>query len=168
MGWLRNIAILAIGLTAGMLLGRYGLMGSGAMKSQPGMRLNHFGVSARNLDESMDFYTRKLGFPVAYTVRDNEGKLTSYHLRIGRDTELELQAMNAERPPGITHVGLWVDDIDSTVAALRKQGVEVGDPFTGFTKAHVTNIVDPNGVRLELLEFPPESMQRRSMEGARP
>jgi len=163
MGWIRGLVIFAFGLMAGLLLKQ-----AGAIERHPGVTLNHFGVSARNMDESLDFYTRKLGFPVAYQVRDNQGNLTSYHIRIGRDTELELQPMKADRPPGVTHVGLWVDNIDATVAALRKQGVDVGDPFTGFTKARVTNIVDPNGVRLELLELPPESMQRKSMEAWRP
>jgi hypothetical protein len=28
----------------------------------------------------------------------------------------------------------------------------------------LTNMIEPNGVRLELLEYPPESLQRKAME----
>jgi hypothetical protein len=45
--------------------------------------------------------------------------------------------------------------------------VKVEDIRTGFTKAPLTNVIDPNGVRLELLEYPPESLQRKAIDGWR-
>jgi hypothetical protein len=32
------------------------------------------------------------------------------------------------------------------------------------TKAVLNNIVDPNGVRMELLELPPDSLHRQAMD----
>ena len=37
----------------------------------------------------------------------------------------------------------------------------------GNSKAPLTNITDPNGIRLELLEYPPESLQKKAMESYR-
>jgi hypothetical protein len=39
------------------------------------------------------------------------------------------------------------------------------DPRSGATKAVITNILDPDGVRLELLEYPPESLQGKAIDG---
>jgi hypothetical protein len=36
---------------------------------------------------------------------------------------------------GLTHVGMWTDDLKTTIAALRQQGTKVDDPRTGASKA---------------------------------
>jgi hypothetical protein len=50
--------------------------------------------------------------------------------------------------------------LNAAVAALRQRGVKVDDPRTGSTKTSITNVVDPNGIRLELLDFLPGSLPR--------
>jgi hypothetical protein len=47
-----------------------------------------------------------------------------------------------------------VDDIKSTVAKLRQRGIKVEDIRVGNSRSPLTNFVDPNGVRIELLEYP--------------
>jgi hypothetical protein len=47
---------------------------------------------------------------------------------------------------------------------LRQRGVKVDDPRTGATKAPLTSVIDPNGIRLELLDFAPDSLQRKAIE----
>ena len=47
---------------------------------------------------------------------------------------------------------------------LRQHGVTLDDPRIGSSKAPLTNVMDPNGVRLELLEFAPESLQRKAID----
>jgi hypothetical protein len=34
----------------------------------------------------------------------------------------------------------------------------------GMTKAPLTNVFDPNGIRLEMLEYPPDALVRKAME----
>jgi hypothetical protein len=65
---------------------------------------------------------------------------------------------------GLSHVGIWPMDLGATVTALRERGVKVDDPRTGSTKTSITNAIDPNGVRLELLDFLPGSLPRKAMD----
>jgi hypothetical protein len=42
--------------------------------------------------------------------------------------------------------------------------VKIENIHSGSTKAPLTNMFDPNGVRLELLTYPPESLQRKAID----
>ncbi|HEY6347232.1 MAG TPA: VOC family protein [Bryobacteraceae bacterium] len=133
-------------------------------KPAPGLRLNHVGIYAKDYDRSMNFYTKTVGLREAFTIRGNDGKPTLTYLQINRDTFLELAPASAERPAGLSHIGIWPEDLNATVAALRARGVTVADPRTGATKTTITNVTDPDGVRLELLDFLPDSLPRKAME----
>jgi hypothetical protein len=55
-------------------------------------------------------------------------------------------------------------DLGVAVAALRQRGVKIDDPRTGATKTSITNAIDPNGVRLEMLDFLPGSLPRQAID----
>lgn len=130
----------------------------------PGLRLNHVGIYVKDFDESMRFYTQTMGFHEAFTIKDSSGKPTLAYLQITRDTFLELGQATAERPAGLSHIGLWPLDQSATIASLREHGVTVADPRTGSTKTSITNVVDPNGVRLELVDFLAGSLPKKAMD----
>jgi catechol 2,3-dioxygenase-like lactoylglutathione lyase family enzyme len=148
-------------------------IGVGAFLMQPGraqtnqvsgLRLNHVGIYAKDFDESMRFYTQTMGFREAFTIKDPNGKPVLAYLQITRDTFLELAPATAERPAGLSHIGIWPEDLNATIAALRQRGVQVNDPRTGSTKTSITNVTDPNGVRLELVDFLPDSLPRKAID----
>src|SRR6266699_2168571 len=160
MRWIRGLAV----FVAGIFVGTFMTQPSAAPQEKvTGLRLNHFGIYTKDLNESMNFYTKTMGFREAFSIKDKEGKPTIDYLQINRDTFLELAPAGADRPVGFSHVGLWADDLKTTVAAIRQQGVKVEDIRTGSTKAPLTNVLDPNSLRLELLEYPPESLQRKAI-----
>src|SRR5579863_7526840 len=162
MRWLRGVVI----FMAGIVFGIFATQPSAAPQEKgSGLRLNHFGIYVKDFDESMNFYTKTMGFRVAFSLNDKEGKPNLAYLQINRDTFLELAPATAERPVGFSHAGLWADDLNKTVTVLRERGVKIDDPHSAATKAPLTNIIDPNGVRLELLEYPPESLQRKAIDG---
>jgi catechol 2,3-dioxygenase-like lactoylglutathione lyase family enzyme len=130
----------------------------------PGLRLNHVGIYAKDFDESMRFYTQTMGFKEAFTIRDQAGKPTLAYVQITKDTFLEIAPSTAERPVGLSHVGIWPENLTGAVAALRARGVKVDDPRTGATKTSITNVIDPNGVRLELLDFLAGSAPRAAID----
>jgi catechol 2,3-dioxygenase-like lactoylglutathione lyase family enzyme len=164
MRWMRGLAL----FMAGIALGIFTTQPSAAPQEKvTGLRLNHVGMYVKNIDESMNFYTKVMGFREAFSFKDKEGKPTLVYLQINRDTFLELAPANADRPVGLSHVGIWADDLETTVSALRQRGVKVEDPRVGLTNAPLTNVIDPNGVRLELLDFAPESLQWKAIEGWR-
>jgi catechol 2,3-dioxygenase-like lactoylglutathione lyase family enzyme len=148
-------------------------IGVGAFLMQPGraqtnqvsgLRLNHVGIYAKDFDESMRFYTQTMGFREAFTLKDPNGKPVLAYLQVTRDTFLELAPATAERPAGLSHIGIWPEDLNATIAALRQRGVQVNDPRTGSTKTSITNVIDPNGVRLELVDFLPDSLPRKAID----
>jgi catechol 2,3-dioxygenase-like lactoylglutathione lyase family enzyme len=150
---------------AGMVVGVFLMqLGAAQQVSNPGLRLNHVGIYVKDFDESMRFYTQVMGFKEAFTIKDKEGKPTLAYLQITRDTFLELAPANAQRPVGLSHIGIWPTDLKTAVSTLRERGVKVDDPRTGATLTSITNAIDPNGVRLELLDFLPGSLPRKAMD----
>jgi catechol 2,3-dioxygenase-like lactoylglutathione lyase family enzyme len=157
---MRALALFVAGVVAGIVLMQ-------PIRAQQekfnGGRLNHVGVFAKDYNESLNFYTKTMGFREVFSVKDNDGKPTLTYLQINRDTFLELAPAN-DRPAGISHAGIWVDDIKASVGALRQRGAKVDDPRTSATKAVITNVAAPDGVRLELVEITPDSMHRKAID----
>ena len=160
----RIIGCLAL-FAAGAGVGVFLTQPSRAQTTQvSGLRLNHVGIYVKDFDESMRFYTQTMGFREAFTIKNPEGKPVLAYLQITQDTFLELAPATAERPVGLSHIGLWPENLNAIVAALRQRGVQVNDPRTGSTKTSITNVTDPDGVRLELVDFLPDSLPRKAME----
>lgn len=135
-----------------------------AARQAPGVRMNHVGVSVKNFDESVRYYTETLGFREAYRLRDDKGNPTMSYIQISRETFLELAPANASRPAGLSHIGIEADDIKGTVARLRTAGAQLTDPrFATNTGATLANATDPNGIRVEFLELHADSMQRKAI-----
>lgn len=156
-----KLAFFAAGIVVGVFLMRPG----NAQRSQmPGLRLNHVGIYAKDFDESMRFYTKTMGFREAFSLKDKDGNPMITYLQISRDTFLELAPATAQRPAGLSHVGIWPDDLNATVSELRQHGVKVDDPRITSSKSSITSVVDPNGVRLELLNILPDSLQRKAID----
>jgi catechol 2,3-dioxygenase-like lactoylglutathione lyase family enzyme len=125
--------------------------------------VNHVAIAVENFDEAFAFYTQKMGFREAFTVRDNNGRPTLAYVQVSRNTFIELQQANAGRPPGLNHLGLHVENLRGTVAALKQRGVTVEDPRSRPDDSSVANATDPNGIRIEMFEFGPESPQGKAI-----
>jgi catechol 2,3-dioxygenase-like lactoylglutathione lyase family enzyme len=150
---------------AGIGIGIFMMQPSAAQQEKvTGLRLNHVGMYVKDFNESVNFYTKTMGFREAFSIKDKDGKPAITYLQINRDTFLELAPSTPERPVGLNHVGILADDLKGAVGTLRQQGVKVDDPRTGASKAPLTNVTDPNGIRLELLDFAPESLQRKAID----
>jgi len=159
MSSIRSAGLFLGGLALGIVLMQ---PAAHTQKKPVGIRLNHVGLYVNNLEESVTFYT-KMGFRRAFNFQDAQGHPVAY-LQINHDTFMELTPATAEHPAGLSHIGVWSDDLNTTVADLRQNGIKVDDVSMGMTKAHITNLYDPNGVRTELLEFPPESLQGKAIK----
>ena len=148
-------------------------VGTGAWLMQPsaaqppqasGLRLNHVGLFVKDFDESMRWYTQTLGLREAFTIRDQAGNPTLAYLHVTRDTFLEIAPASGDRAVGVSHVAIWPENLDATMATLRARGVEIADPRTGSTGTRIANVTDPNGVRLELVDFTPGSTTRKAID----
>jgi catechol 2,3-dioxygenase-like lactoylglutathione lyase family enzyme len=126
--------------------------------------LNHVALSVPNLDEALTYYTRTMGFPEAFRSTDEKGQIALVYVQISKNTFIELQPANAQRPAGINHLGLHVENMPAAIAMFKQRGANITDSRVSATKAILSNITDPNGVRIELAELPPESLHRQAME----
>ena len=121
------------------------------------VRMNHVGISSPNIEETITYYTETLGFPEAFRVTTDAGEIALVYVQVSQNSFLELQPSNPNRPPGISHFGVVVEDMDDAIAMWRARGLEVEDSRVSGTRAVLSNIYDGNGVRMELLELPADS-----------
>jgi catechol 2,3-dioxygenase-like lactoylglutathione lyase family enzyme len=162
MRWMRGIFLFIAGAACGIFATQ---PKAAPQEKLSGLRLNHFGIYVKDFEKSIAFYTKTMDFREVFSLKDKDGKPILAYLQMNRDTFLELAPASADHPVGFSHGGIWVDDMRRTVAILRNRGVDMEDPRAGGTKAVITNLFDPDGIRLELLEYPPESLQRKAIDG---
>jgi len=126
--------------------------------------LNHVAIVVPNLNDALTYYTKTMGFPEAFRSVDDKGNVTLVYVQISKNTFIELQPANPQRPPGINHFGLHVENMAAATSMFKERGAKVDPTRVSPTKAILSNITDPNGVRIELAELPPESQHRQAME----
>ena len=126
--------------------------------------LNHVALSVPDIDAAVEHYTGTMGFPEAFRVTDENGEVRLVYVQISRNTFVELQPANPNRPPGINHLGLHVENMGAATEMFKQRGANVSEIRNSDTGAILSNILDPNGVRIELAELPPESLHRQAME----
>jgi hypothetical protein len=105
-----------------------------------------------------------MGFPEAFRQTDDKGQVTLVYVQISKNTFIELQPSNPQRPAGINHLGVVVENMNAATQMFKQRGADVGEIRTSGTKAILSNIMAPNGVRIELAELPPDSLHRQAMD----
>lgn len=162
---MRTTIVFVFGLLAGLLLAPTLPTSFAQGNRLAGMDgVNHVGINVENVDQAIAFYTQKMGFHEAFTIRDDKGQPTLAYIQASPNTFVELQPASATAPAGISHFGLQVEDIHATIASLKERGVTVDEPRVSRTKSIIANITAPGGVRIELSELTPESLQRKAVE----
>lgn len=150
----------------GVLLGS--AVQTGVAQSDKVVGVNHVGITVERFDEAMRFFTQNMGFREAFTVRDEKGQPVLAYVQVSRDTFVEVQPSAPDRRPGtISHVGLQVDNIRATLARLAQHGVKVEEARASRTNSTIANATGPEGVRIELSELGPESLQRKAINSWR-
>ena len=125
------------------------------------MRLLHIMLRVKNLDESIEFYTKHLGMKLLRKNDYPEGKFTLAFLGYkseGEETVLELtynwDVHQYNLGSAYGHIAIGVNNIYSTCEQMKRDGVNVirapGPMKHGCTV--LAFIEDPNGYKIELLE----------------
>ena len=156
----RTVLVFAVGILVGT-----GIQSALGQSQRPNLRINHVALSVKDLAAALKFYDEKLGFKEV--IRNPNGM--SAYIQVSRDTFIELQVANAERPAGqITHFGMETNDIKTTVAQLRARGLMVSDPGapSAFSGGILANITDPVYGRIELTEQPVNGGKLRAASNA--
>jgi catechol 2,3-dioxygenase-like lactoylglutathione lyase family enzyme len=155
---MRSASFFVAGIVLGAVMTQTGL----AQDSGP-RALSHVGIAVKDFDQALAYYTKTMGFREAYALKQPDGSPLLTYLHINRDTFLELQPATATLPPGLTHFAVEFADLNAAVARMRQQGVAPAAPALTPGRALFTRLRDLDGVSIELMEFGPESMQRKAM-----
>ena len=125
------------------------------------MRTLHFGLRVADLDRSLAFYTA-LGYEVVGRVPDTPiGQLTMLQLPGDEFVTIELVHDASQRavavPTGLSHFVIKVESMDATITALAAEGIDAEVPTSpdDSDDFRTTWIVDPDGNRIELVQWPP-------------
>lgn len=125
-------------------------------------RLLHTMIRVKDLDRSIDFYTRLLGMHVIRNTDFEGGRFTNVFIGYGdedSETVIELthnwdQAEPYSHGSGFGHLAVGVPDIYATCEALEAENVNIPRP-PGPMK-HGTTVIafieDPDGYKIELIE----------------
>lgn len=126
-------------------------------------RLLHTMLRVRDLDASLDFYTRLLGMRLLRKKDYPGGRFTLAFVGYGEESEdavLELTHNWDQTEPydlgdGFGHIAIGVEGIYDVCAAMEREGVTIPRP-PGPMK-HGTTVIafleDPDGYKVELIEI---------------
>jgi len=135
-----------------------------AQNNNPGViMLNHVGIAVDDMEESLAFYTETMGFEEAFSLTNAEGEVGLAYLRVSENTFVELGRANENTPAGLSHFGVQVADVEAVKAMYEGRGASPTDTRSGRTNAVLSDIFDPQRVRIELSEYPPESLQGQAL-----
>jgi lactoylglutathione lyase len=124
------------------------------------MRTLHFGLRVADLDRSLAYYTA-VGYEIVGSVPDTPlGHLTMLKLPGDEFVSIELvhDPTRHEVDAGnrLSHFVIKVESMDATITELAAHGIEADEPTSpdGSDEFRTTWIVDPDGNRIELVQWP--------------
>ena len=124
------------------------------------MRTLHIGLRVADLDRSLAFYT-SVGYEVVGEVPDTDlGHLTMLKLPGDEFVSIEIVHDPDGAPVAtdtrLSHLVIQVDAMDVALAELAARGIAVDAPTSpdGSDDLRTTWIVDPDGNRIELVQWP--------------
>jgi catechol 2,3-dioxygenase-like lactoylglutathione lyase family enzyme len=162
---MRGLALFIAGIVIGGVAVHTALAQNQSLSPNHGIvALNHVAIAVPDIDKAVAYYTKTMGFPEAFRIANAAGQVQLVYVQISQNTFIELLPANAQRPPGIDHFGVHVENMAAATAMFKARGAAVGETIASGTKAILSNIVDPNGIRMELAELPPESLHRQAMQ----
>jgi lactoylglutathione lyase len=124
------------------------------------MRTLHFGLRVADLDRSLAFYTA-VGYEIVGRVPETPlGSLTMLKLPGDEFVTIELvhdpTQGDVNVGTGLSHFVINVESLDATITELAARGNDADEPLSpdGSADFRTTWIVDPDGNRIELVQWP--------------
>lgn len=121
-------------------------------------KFTYVGIRVKDLEKSIDFYTKLLGMNVKgrSKIEQTKGETVALETGDGGFT-LELNYYDQNSPyyteytvgEGLDHLAFGVDDLNKTLEAARKSGYNIISEMKG-KENHWAYIEDPNGIWIEI------------------
>jgi glyoxylase I family protein len=124
-------------------------------------RIDHVELIALDLEKTLDFYTRILGFKIKERHPGSEGSPFKEIVFLSlNDTMLEVLKLRNPDPPrtkpdsiGCRGIAIEVEEMDAAITYLKRQGVEITRPPMLLGKSKRAEIRDPEGLLIELRQW---------------
>ena len=121
-------------------------------------RLAHVCIHTENLEKSRSFYCDILGMEHWFDFQ-RDGSHFGFYLKAGNQSFIEFFKGEPGNPGNIHHLALEVDDLGEILEKLSTNGIPATERKLGADQSWQAWIEDPNGVRIELHQYTPESSQ---------
>ena len=151
--------------------------GAAQESKKTSLMLSVVGIAVKDYPESQEFLREDHGLPRRLYV-PQRGWQTNDNLLSDESRYVPGNAAGGRRrPSGLTHLHLLTDDLNASIARLRQAGLPAASgnapaPGTLGVVANVSpdshvknvNVFDPDGIRLELNEYIPESLTKKASD----
>jgi catechol 2,3-dioxygenase-like lactoylglutathione lyase family enzyme len=125
--------------------------------------LAHVGLRVSDIEKARQFYTGVLGFEKACDLKNDQGQLLLTFLKVNDGQYLELfPGVAANQTAGMTHVALLTPDIEKLRKMLEERSLAPGKINQSRDGNLNLWLKDPEGGRLEFLQYLPDSLQSKS------
>ena len=121
--------------------------------------IHHIAIICSDKEAALDFYHRKLGFPIIRENYRSERDDWKIDLQLNENTELELFIMKGHpkrmspEAYGLRHLAFRVPSVDEMVAELLEKGIPCEPIRTDtFTGEKMTFFRDPDDLPIEIHE----------------
>jgi lactoylglutathione lyase len=122
------------------------------------IKVQYSTMIVKNLEESIKFYRDVLGFKEGYHVDTPDGGAIAI-MKSENGASVEL-IENTNFEVGLYSIGTDVNNLDETVRYLKEKGYETTGPVIPSTVGRMTFVLDPNGVRICLIEHTQEYKEK--------
>ncbi|MCO5216403.1 MAG: VOC family protein [Thermomicrobiales bacterium] len=131
--------------------------------------LGHPAFACRDLEATLAFYA-KLGVHESFRLLHDDGTLMLIYLHIGGDRFIEVFPHGPEEHPAsqsFMHICLAVEGIEEFAEDIRGKGIAIDiEPKMGLDFNTQAWITDPDGNKIELMEYSPNSPQIAIRDGS--
>lgn len=121
-------------------------------------QIAHVCIHSLDLAETARFYIDALGLERGFEFF-KDGVVCGYYLKLGSLTFIEVFHGDPSAAGNISHLALEVDNMDDTIRRVREHGYTASEKHWGADHAWQAWLEDPSGVRIELQEYTPDSLQ---------
>ncbi|MBU1304603.1 MAG: VOC family protein [Alphaproteobacteria bacterium] len=121
----------------------------------------HTCIFAEDLAVTEAFYVDVLGLEKSFDFNRGDDWI-GFYLDVGGRTFVEVfktAQVRFEQSNPINHICFETDDLDGLLSHIRAKGVDITDKKRGVDGTWQAWTADPNGVKIEIFQYTPDSRQ---------
>jgi lactoylglutathione lyase len=125
--------------------------------------LAHAGFRVSDMEKARRFYTGVLGYQEVFNIKRDDGSVLLSYFKINEDQYIEVfPNLPPDEDVRLTHVALQTPDIGKLHRMLEERGVPPGKIQRGRDGNMNFSIKDPDGNRLEMVQYLPDSSHEKA------